>query len=67
MKRPKLPKPADNMQVAQMESKIERGWEKNPTVSQGVMLQEIQSLIERVKRDDKQIRHLERKKGNVSQ
>jgi hypothetical protein len=31
------------------------------------MLQEIQSLIERVKRDDKQIRHLERKKGNVSQ
>jgi len=63
MKRPKLPKPADNMKVAGMELKVERGWEKNPTTSQGAMLQEIQSLIERIKRDDTKIRSLEEMKG----
>jgi len=63
MKRPKLPKPADNMEVAKMELKVERGWEQNPTPSQGRMLQEIQSLIERIKRDDTKIRSLEDMKG----
>jgi len=56
MKRPKLPKPADNMEVAKMELKVERGWKLNPSASQGAMLQEIQSLIERIKRDEKKIR-----------
>lgn len=63
MKRPKLPKPADNMKVAEMELKVERGWKLNPSSSQGAMLQEIQSLIERIKRDDKKIRQLEDMKG----
>ncbi len=35
-----------------MELKIERGWKRNPTASEGAMLQEIQSLIERIKHDD---------------
>ena len=52
MKRPKLPKPADNITVAEMELKVERGWKLNPSSSQGAMLQEIQSLIERIKSDD---------------
>jgi hypothetical protein len=56
MKRPKLPKPAENMEVAKMELKVERGWKLNPSASQGAMLQEIQSLIERIKRDEKKIR-----------
>ncbi len=56
MKRPKLPKPADNMTVAEMELKVERGWKLNPSASQGAMLQEIQSLIERIKRDEKKLR-----------
>ena len=63
MKKPKLPKPADNMKVAEMELKVERGWKLNPSSSQGAMLQEIQSLIERIKRDDKKIRQLEDMKG----
>lgn len=63
MKRPKLPKPADNMIVAEMELKVERGWKLSPSSSQGAMLQEIQSLIERIKRDDKKIRQLEDMKG----
>jgi len=63
MKRPKLPKPAENMTVAEMELKVERGWKLNPTPSQGAMLQEIQSLIERIKRDDSKIRGLEKMKG----
>ncbi len=60
MKRPKLPKPADNMKVAEMELKVERGWKLNPSASQGAMLQEIQSLIERIKSDDPKIRQLEK-------
>ena len=60
MKRPKLPKPADNMKVAEMELKVERGWKLNPSASQGAMLQEIQSLIERIKIDDPKIRQLEK-------
>jgi len=60
MKRPKLPKPADNMKVAEMELKVERGWTLNPSASQGAMLQEIQSLIERIKVDDPKIRQLEK-------
>ena len=63
MQRPKLPKPADNMKVAEMELKVERGWKLKPTSSQGAMLQEIQSLIERIKMDDKKIRQLEDMKG----
>ena len=63
MKRPKLPKPADNMKVAEMELKVDRGWKLKPTPSQGAMLQEIQSLIERIKKDDKKIRLLEDMKG----
>ncbi len=63
MKRPKLPKPADNMKVAEMELKVERGWKLNPSASQGAMLQEIQSLIERIKRDDTKIRQLEEMRG----
>ena len=62
MKRPKMPKPADNMKVAEMELKVERGWKLTPTASQGAMLQEIQSLIERIKRDDTKIRQLEEMK-----
>ncbi len=63
MKRPKIPKPADNIQVVEMELKVERGWKLNPTASQGTMLQEIQSLIERIKRDDGKIHQLEAMKG----
>ncbi len=60
MKRPELPKPADNMKVAEMELKVERGWKLNPSASQGAMLQEIQSLIERIKIDDPKIRQLDK-------
>jgi hypothetical protein len=63
MKRPKLPKPADNMEVAKMELKVDRGWKLNPSASQGAMLQEIQSLIERIKGDDTKIRQLEEMKA----
>jgi hypothetical protein len=63
MKRPKLPKPADNIKLAEMELKVDRGWKLKPTPSQGAMLQEIQSLIERIKMDDKKIRQLEDMKG----
>jgi len=63
MKRPKIPKPADNIQVVEMELKVERGWKLNPTASQGTMLQEIQSLIERIKQDDGKIHQLEKMKG----
>ena len=62
MKRPKLPKPADNIEVAEMELKVEKGWKLNPSSSQGAMLQEIQSLLERIKRDDTKIRQLEEMK-----
>jgi len=63
MKRPKIPKPADNIQVAEMELKVERGWKLNPSSSQGAMLQEIQSLIERIKLDDSKIHQLEDMRG----
>lgn len=62
MKRPKIPEPADNIKVVQMELKVERGWKLKPTSSQGAMLQEIQSLIERIKQDDTKIRQLEEMK-----
>jgi len=48
------------MKVAEMELKVERGWTLNPSASQGAMLQEIQSLIERIKVDDPKIRQLEK-------
>jgi len=51
------------MKVAEMELKVERGWKLNPSSSQGAMLQEIQSLIERIKCDATKISQLEKLNG----
>ena len=55
--------PADNTKLATMELAVETAWKKNPEPSMNKMLLEIQSLIERVKLDDKKIRKLEKMNG----
>ncbi len=56
-------KPADNMKLAEMEMKVERGLPQVRTDGQLGILRDIQSLIERIKLDDIKIRKLEDMKG----
>jgi len=56
-------KPADNIKLAEMELKVERGLEVVQNDRQLTILIEIQQLIDRIKRDDKKIRQLEDMKG----
>ena len=58
----KIP-PADNFKLAEMELTVERAWGKMTNEKQGIMLKDIQSLIERIKLDDKKIRQLEKMHG----
>jgi len=55
--------PADNVKLAEMELNIERLWHKAATPGGKSMLEDVQSLIERIKGDDKKIRQLEDMKG----
>lgn len=59
MKRPPLPDPANNLQVAEAEFRLERAWGREPNEEQAKMLQEIQALIERIKLDTKTITLME--------
>lgn len=56
-------KPADNMKLAEMEMKVERGLPQVQTDGQLGILRDIQSLIERIKLDEEKIRQLEEMKG----
>lgn len=56
-------KPADNFKLAEMEMKVENGLKKFHTEGQLGILRDIQSLIERIKLDEKKIRQLEDMKG----
>jgi len=56
-------KAADNVKLAEMEMKVERGLPMVNNDRQLKILVEIQSLIERIKQDDKKIRKLEELKG----
>ncbi len=55
-------KPADNVKLAEMEMKVERGLPQVQTEGQLGNLRDIQRLIERIKKDDKKIRLLEEMK-----
>lgn len=55
--------PADNMAVAKLELKVERHLKLVKNESEYKILEEIQQVIERVKRDDVKIRQLEDMKG----
>ena len=56
-------KPADNVKLAEMELTVERAWKRMTNEKQAIMLRDIQSLIERIKLDDKKIRKLEKMNG----
>lgn len=56
-------KPADNVKLAEMEMKVERGLAVVQNDRQLTILSEIQQLIERIKLDDVKIRQLEDMKG----
>jgi len=55
--------PADNVKMCEMELNIERLWKKAATPGGKSMLEDVQSLIERIKNDDKRIRKLEEMNG----
>jgi len=55
-------KPADNFKLAEMEMKVERGLPQVQTEGQLGILRDIQSLIERIKKDADKIRQLEEMK-----
>jgi hypothetical protein len=55
--------PADNVKLAEMELSIERLYPKAATPGGKSMLEDVQSLIERIKLDEKKIRQLEKMNG----
>jgi hypothetical protein len=56
-------RPADNMKLVEMELNIERLYSKAATPGGRDMLVDVQSLIERVKADEKKIKQLEKMNG----
>jgi hypothetical protein len=55
--------PADNVKLAEMELNIERLHHKAATPGGKSMLEDVQSLIERIKADEKKIQQLEKMNG----
>ncbi len=57
--------PTDNVKLAEMELSMERLWNKAKEDGYGKMkiVYDVQSLIERIKQDDKKIRKLEKMNG----
>jgi hypothetical protein len=56
-------RPADNMKLVEMELNIERLYQKAATPGGKSMLEDVQALIERIKRDEKKIKQLEKING----
>ena len=56
-------RPADNIKLAEMELNIERLYHKAATPGGRSMLEDVQSLIERIKADEKKIKQLEKMNG----
>ena len=56
-------RPADNVKLAEMELNIERLYQKAATPGGRSMLEDVQSLIERIKADEKKIKQLEKMNG----
>lgn len=56
-------RPADNIKLVEMELNIERLYSKAATPGGRSMLEDVQSLIERVKADEKKIKQLEKMNG----
>ena len=54
---------ADNVKLAEMELNIERLYQKAATPGGRSMLEDVQSLIERIKGDEKKIKQLEKMNG----
>lgn len=55
--------PADNVKLAEIEMAVEKAWKVGAGSRPETLLQQIQSLIERIKKDDKKIRKLEKMNG----